>query len=254
MRRPLIAGNWKMNGNTTQVIALLQDLKRSCEQVETAELVVLPPAVFLAQTENYLIKTQIAWGGQDVSQHDNGAFTGEISAAMLQAFNCSYVIVGHSERRQYHGESNALVAQKFHKALSSGLHPILCVGETAEQRQAGQTEQIVTQQLAAVLELSNDVTRLSRAVIAYEPVWAIGTGQQATPQQAQDVHALLRHQLRSVDVDLANAVRIIYGGSVKADNAAGIFVMPDVDGGLIGGASLQAQQFLEIGKLCNNLS
>lgn len=253
MRRPLIAGNWKMNGSKARVGALLQDLKRGCEQVEAAELLVLVPDIFLEQTESCLMKTQIAWGAQDVSQYDNGAFTGEVSVGMLQDFNCSYVIVGHSERRQYFAESNAVVASKFHKVLSGGLSPILCVGETEAQRLAGKTEEVVAQQLDAVLEIADNPAALSQVVIAYEPVWAIGTGKQATVSEIQAVHAVLRARLSSAVADLGDKVRILYGGSVKPDNAAAIFAMPDVDGGLIGGASLHADQFLEIARLCNNL-
>lgn len=253
MRRPLIAGNWKMHGSKAQVETLLQDLKQDCERVEVAELLVLVPYPFLAQTESCLIKTQIGWGAQNLSDQKDGAFTGEVSASMLIDFNCSYVIVGHSERRQYYDESNALVAKKFHAALSAGLSPILCVGETEQQHQAGKTEQVIREQLAAALELADNPSRLASMVVAYEPVWAIGTGNQATPEQAQQVHGALREQLRKFDSSLADSVRILYGGSLKPDNAAAIFAMPDVDGGLIGGASLHAEQFLEIGKLCNSL-
>lgn len=251
-RRPLIAGNWKMHGNKAQVASLLLALKQGCERVETAELAVLVPAIFLQQTQECLIKTQIAWGAQDVSEEASGAFTGEISAGMLADFQCRYVIVGHSERRQRHAEGDQRVAGKCYAALSQGIIPILCVGETEAEYQAGKTVAVVKKQLAAVLDLADNPQTLNDLVIAYEPVWAIGTGRQATPEQAQQVHAVLRNQLRALHPLLADSVRILYGGSVKPDNAAAIFAMPDVDGGLIGGASLHSEQFLEIGKLCNN--
>jgi triosephosphate isomerase len=252
MRRPLIAGNWKMNGTRESVEGLLAGLKLGCERIEHAELVVLPPFVYLEQCERALIRTQISWGGQDVCDHDNGAYTGEISASMLQQFHCRYVIVGHSERRQLYGETNALVAAKFQTALKSGIRPILCVGETAAQHEAGQTLKIVKEQLAAVLHLHDNSQSLAEAVIAYEPVWAIGTGKVATPEQAQTVHAAIRKQLTEKSPQLADMMRIIYGGSVNPTNAASLFAMPDIDGALVGGASLQAEQFLEIGKQCNH--
>lgn len=252
MRRPLIAGNWKMNGTKESVATLLSGLKQNCERVEVAELAVLAPFVFLGEVERELVRSQIAWGVQDLSHEKNGAFTGDISATMLTDFGCSYVTVGHSERRQYHHESNQLVAKKFHAALAAHVRPILCVGETEIEHEQGKTLQVVQEQLAAVLDLADNHGSLSTAVVAYEPVWAIGTGKQATPEQAQDVHAALRAQLGEFHPDLAEQVRILYGGSMKPSNAAGLLAMPDVDGGLIGGAALDAEQFIEIGMLCNN--
>lgn len=254
MRRPLIAGNWKMNGTRDSVEALLEGLKHGCERVENAELVVLPPFVFLEQVERALIRTQISWGSQDVCDHDKGAYTGEISASMLQQFHCRYALVGHSERRQLYGETNALIAAKFQAARNAGIRPILCVGETAAQYEAGQTLTIVKEQLAAVLHLHDNSQSLADMVIAYEPVWAIGTGVVATPEQAQRVHLAIRQQIAEKSQPLADMIRIIYGGSVNPANAASLLAMPDIDGALVGGASLQAEQFLEIGKQCNHSS
>lgn len=252
-RRPLVAGNWKMNGSKASVASLLQELKQGCEVIETAELAVFPPFVFLAQCEEILLRTQIAWGAQDVNNQLKGAYTGEVSAAMLCDFNCRYVLVGHSERRLLYGESNDLVAAKFKAAGETGLRPILCVGETENQHLKQQTLAVIDEQLAAVLSLQDNLLSLSDAVIAYEPVWAIGTGKTATPEEAQEVHAAIRKRLREKDDNLADKVRILYGGSVKPDNASEILAMPDIDGALVGGASLHAEQFLDIGKKCNNL-
>lgn len=252
MRRPFVAGNWKMNGSKESVGLLLNELLHGCERVEQAELAVFPPFVFLGQCEQVLMRTQISWGAQNVSNQPDGAFTGEISASMLRDFNCRYVIVGHSERRTLYGETNELVAAKFKAALDAGMRPVLCVGETEKQRDAKQTLSVVAEQLAAVLHLHDNLSAFADTVIAYEPVWAIGTGKHATPEQAQEVHAAIREQLRQQDAHLADSVRILYGGSVKTDNAGALFAMPDIDGALVGGASLHAEQFLEIGKLCNN--
>ncbi len=252
MRRPFVAGNWKMNGSKESTALLLNELVQGCERVELAELAVFPPFVFLGQCEQVLMRTQISWGAQNVSSQPDGAFTGEISASMLHDFNCRYVIVGHSERRTLYDETNELVAAKFKAALDAEIRPVLCVGETEKQRDAEQTLSVVSEQLAAVLHLHDNLSAFADAVIAYEPVWAIGTGKHATPEQAQEVHAAIREQLRQRDENLADSVRILYGGSVKPDNAEALFAMPDIDGALVGGASLHAEQFLEIGKLCNN--
>lgn len=252
MRRPFVAGNWKMNGSKESTGLLLNELVQGCERVELAELAVFPPFVFLGQCEQVLMRTQISWGAQNVSNEPDGAFTGEISASMLHDFDCRYVIVGHSERRTLYDETNELVAAKFKAALDAGIRPVLCVGETEKQRDAEQTLSMVSEQLAAVLHLHDNLSAFADAVIAYEPVWAIGTGKHATPEQAQEVHAAIREQLRQRDENLADSVRILYGGSVKPDNAEALFAMPDIDGALVGGASLHAEQFLEIGKLCNN--
>lgn len=245
MRRPLVAGNWKMHGTRAGVATLLDGLQSGIGNVRNCEVAVCPPFVFLPQVQAQLKGSKIAWGAQNLSQEKSGAFTGEISAEMLVEAGCSCVIIGHSERRAIYGESDALVAKKYAAALAAGLMPILCVGELLEERESGATEAVVARQLDAVLSASGAAS-LARAVIAYEPVWAIGTGRTASPQQAQDVHAFIRTRVRSHDAKVADGVRIVYGGSVKASNAEEIFKMADVDGGLIGGASLKADEFLAI--------
>lgn len=251
MRQKLVAGNWKMNESREGVNHLLKSIKARAPEITQTELAVFPPYVFLEKTSEILADTNVAWGAQNVSHEQNGAFTGEISSAMLLDFGCRYVIVGHSERRTLYGEDNTLVAAKFWAALKAGLRPILCVGETLAQREAEETLSIVSSQLDAVLSLSDNQAALSEAVIAYEPIWAIGTGKQASPEQAQAVHQAIREQCCAVNQDLGNRLRILYGGSVKPDNAAGLFAMPDIDGALVGGASLDADKFIEI-SLCNN--
>jgi len=243
MRRTLIAGNWKMNGSLASNAGLLDGVRADAASVR-AELAVCVPAPYLAQVQSVLGGSPVRWGAQDVSAHERGAFTGEVSAVMLLEFACSYVIVGHSERRSYHAESDELVAQKAQRALASGLTPIVCVGETLEEREQGATDAVVSRQLAPVLDKTG--TQLASMVIAYEPVWAIGTGKTATPEMAQQVHARLRAMLAERDVESAQQVRILYGGSMKPDNAKDLLAMPDIDGGLIGGASLNASDFLAI--------
>jgi triosephosphate isomerase len=238
----LVAGNWKMHGGLAANRELLEALKSADLPVEAAVCVPFP---YLAQVQSLLSDARITWGAQNLSQHTHGAFTGEVSAQMLLDFGCRYVIVGHSERRSLYGESSALVAQKYAAAQAAGLVPILCLGETLEQREAGRTGEVVTQQLDAVTGLCG-VASLANAVIAYEPVWAIGTGRTATPEQAQETHALIRARIAEGDAGVAAQVRILYGGSVKANNAAELFAMPDIDGGLIGGASLVADDFIAI--------
>jgi len=228
MRGRLVAGNWKMHGSRASNTALLDALVGA--KVECAVCVPFP---YLAQAAERLKGTRVAWGAQNLSEHASGAYTGEVSAAMLAEFGCRYVLVGHSERRQLYGETDAQAAAKFAAARAAGITPILCVGETLEERDAGRTEDVVARQLDAVK------TPLGDAVLAYEPVWAIGTGRTATPAQAQAVHGFLRQRVGA-------ATRILYGGSVKPDNAAAIFAMPDVDGGLIGGAALIAKDFIAI--------
>jgi triosephosphate isomerase len=231
-RSRLVAGNWKMHGSRASIAALLDALVKE----NPSGCAVCAPFPYLAQVAERLRGSQIAWGAQNVSEHAQGAYTGEVSAAMLAEFGCRYVIVGHSERRQLYGEGDALVAAKFAAVRSAGMTPILCVGETLQERDAGKTEAVVGRQLGAV--------DFGNAVLAYEPVWAIGTGRNATPEQAQAVHAFLRKKVPS-------GTPILYGGSVKPQNAAAIFAMPDVDGGLIGGASLVAKDFLDIVKAAN---
>ena len=240
-RRSLVVGNWKMNGSAASNEALLAALKAA--PLGDAEVSVCVPAVYLHDVADSLHGGAVHWGAQDCSSHESGAYTGEISAAMLAEFGCCHVIVGHSERRALHGESDALVAKKAAMALKHGLVPILCVGETLAEREAGQTEAVVGRQLGAAIELLDK--RIDGVVIAYEPVWAIGTGKTASPAEAQAVHAFLRKTLAAAGA-ASGSLRILYGGSVKADNAAQLFAESDIDGGLIGGASLKAADFIAI--------
>jgi triosephosphate isomerase len=245
MRQPLVAGNWKMNGTRESAQRLVQDILQGLKAGHGAEVLVCPPFVHLADAARALKGGEVLLGAQDLCAEDNGAYTGEVSGVMLREFDCRYVIVGHSERRSLYGEGVAQVARKFMAAQKAGLIPILCVGETLAERDAGETPQVVTRQLEAVLETAG-IAAFARAVVAYEPVWAIGTGRTATSGQAQEVHALIRGLLKARDVKISDAVRVLYGGSVKASNAAELFAMPDIDGGLVGGASLDAREFLAI--------
>jgi triosephosphate isomerase len=246
MRRKLVAGNWKMHGTRSEVAQLLDGIVNGVDRPPAAETLVCPPFVYVPQAAVALRGSPVALGAQDVcAEAQQGAYTGEISAAMLADAGCRYVIVGHSERRALYGESDARVAAKFKAAQQGGLVPILCVGETAAARDAGETRAVVRRQLEAVFETVG-VAALADAVIAYEPVWAIGTGKTATPAHAQEVHAFVRALVAGQDAKIAAALRVLYGGSVKASNAAELFGMPDVDGGLIGGASLVIQDFLAI--------
>jgi triosephosphate isomerase len=245
MRTRLIAGNWKMNGSKPMARELVSGVLGALEPERRAEVLLIPPAPYLPLVCSLIESTPVLLGGQDVSAHDSGAYTGEVSGAMLAEVGCSYTLVGHSERRSLHGESDDLVAAKFIAAQAAGLQPILCVGETLEEREAGATESVVRRQVAAVIDKAG-IQAFSHAVVAYEPVWAIGTGQTATPDQAQAVHALIRAQIAAEDVTIAGRLRILYGGSVKGDNALDLFAREDIDGGLIGGASLTAESFMAI--------
>jgi triosephosphate isomerase len=240
-RRALVVGNWKMNGsrsvNAPLLASVLQARPFGCD------VAVCVPFPYLPETAVALASSDLRWGAQDCSAHESGAYTGEVSSAMLAEFGCRYAIVGHSERRALHGESDQLVADKARAALAHGITPIVCVGETLEQRQAGQTDAVVKRQLSAVIHTLAHCA--GEIVVAYEPVWAIGTGLTAAPEQAQEVHALLRAQLRAATAR-ADAMTLLYGGSVKPDNAAALFAQPDIDGGLIGGASLKAADFIAI--------
>jgi len=253
MRSKLVAGNWKMHGSLTENEALLGALTKGLASTHGFLCAVCVPFPYLAQAQAALQATAIEWGAQDVSEHAKGAYTGEVSAAMLKDFGCRYVIVGHSERRTLHGEDNALVARKMEAAQRQGLTPIVCIGETLSQREAGATEAVVSAQLDAVVERAG-VGALQSAVIAYEPVWAIGTGKTATPEQAQEVHAFVRGRVAAKDAGIAERLAILYGGSVKGSNAKALFAMPDIDGGLIGGASLDAAEFLAICEAARNAS
>ena len=247
MRQPLVAGNWKLNGSSESIKALVADIKAGISEVGGAAVAVCPPFVYLGQVRGMLEGTAIGLGSQDVADVEAGAFTGEVSAPMLKDVGCAYAIVGHSERRSIYGESDEFTARKYAAARKHGLTPILCVGELLEEREQGITEEVVARQLDAVIELEG-VQALAEGVIAYEPVWAIGTGMTATPEQAQDVHAFIRSRIAARDAAVAEKVQILYGGSVKPDNAVELFAQPDIDGGLIGGASLNGGDFLAICK------
>jgi len=244
MRRKLVAGNWKMHGSLSENEALLSGILAGMGDVK-AGVAVCVPFPYLSQVQAKLTGSAVAWGAQNMSQHAKGAYTGEVSAAMLKDFACTYVIVGHSERRALYGESDEVVAEKFAAVQAAGMTPILCVGETLDEREGGVTEEVVSRQLDAVIAKCG-VAALGKAVVAYEPVWAIGTGKTATPEQAQAVHAYIRGKIRAQDAAVAEGLVIQYGGSMKPGNAAELLGQPDIDGGLIGGASLNAEEFLAI--------
>lgn len=245
MRRPLVAGNWKLHGSRASNASLLGAIRAGLQSSWDLDVMVCPPFVYLAEVAAALQGSPTILGAQDASAEVQGAFTGEVSASMLRDVGCSHVLVGHSERRTLFGESDDLVARKFRTAVASGLSPVLCVGETLQQRQAGATEAVIRQQLDAVLAAVSD-EELARGIIAYEPVWAIGTGHTASPEQAQEVHAVIRRTVLVRSARIAGELRILYGGSVKGANAQALFAMPDIDGGLVGGASLDAVDFLKI--------
>ncbi|MBI2306436.1 MAG: triose-phosphate isomerase [Rhodocyclales bacterium] len=250
MRQKLVVGNWKMHGNAADNRQLLQSLVAGYPSVGDVSVAVCVPFPYLAQVQSLLAATPVAWGAQNLSEHAQGAYTGEVSAAMLGDFGCRYVIVGHSERRALYGETDRLVAAKFVAAKAAGLVPILCVGETLAQRESGDTARVVAGQLDAVLDLAG-VAAFAGAVVAYEPVWAIGTGRTASPVQAQEVHAAIRVRIADRDAWVAAGMQLLYGGSVKAQNAGEIFAQADIDGGLVGGASLVADEFLAICQAAN---
>ncbi len=245
MRQPLVAGNWKMNGSTETIKNLLEGIKQSIDTVSGVEVVVCPPYVYLPGVQQQLAGTAVSLGSQNISEHKAGAYTGEISASMLLEFRCRYAIVGHSERRTFFGESDPQVAAKYAAARAAGIVPVLCLGEILEERERGVTEDVVARQLDAVVA-QEGIEALADGVIAYEPVWAIGTGKTASPDQAQEVHAFIRGRIAQQCSATAEKVRILYGGSVKGANAPDLFSMPDIDGGLIGGASLDADEFVSI--------
>jgi triosephosphate isomerase (TIM) len=244
MRRPVVAGNWKMHGTRAEN-ALLVDALIEASDACPCDVVVCPPYVYLWEIHRQVKDSPVGLGAQNVSAESQGAFTGEVSAGMLKDVGCRYAIVGHSERRLLYREDDTLVARKFVAAQGAGLVPILCVGETLEERERGVTEQVVARQLDAVLAVAG-IAAFARAIVAYEPVWAIGTGKNATPEQAQAVHAFIRTRIAARDATIAAGLRLLYGGSVKAANAAELFDQPDVDGGLVGGASLKADEFVRI--------
>lgn len=245
MRKPVVAGNWKMNGTRSSVSELVSGIKAQLEGGDSLEVLVCPPAIFIPQVLAEIEGSSIAVGGQNAAAAEKGAFTGEVSPLFLADFGCSHVILGHSERRQLYGETDAEVAEKFELAQSSSLVPVLCVGETQEQREAGETFEVVRKQLLAVIDKVG-IEAFSNAIVAYEPVWAIGTGLTATPEQAQEVHCNIRELFAENSQQIADELRILYGGSVKSSNAKTLFGCPDIDGGLIGGASLDATEFVAI--------
>jgi triosephosphate isomerase len=245
MRRKLVVGNWKMFGRLARNQALLESILAGVRDLRSTDCAVCVPYPYLAQAQALLQGSNVAWGAQNMSHHDEGAYTGEVAAGMLAEFGCKYVIIGHSERRGLYHESDEMVAMKFDAAIKAGLTPILCVGETLDEREAGITEEVVAGQLDAILNRAG-VRALEKAVVAYEPVWAIGTGKTASPEQAQAVHAFIRQRVAKLDSQVAQGLCILYGGSVKAANAPELFSMADIDGGLIGGASLVAEDFVAI--------
>ena len=245
MRRILVAGNWKMHGSGTMVKELLDGLLAGAAIENGVDMAVFPPFPYLAQAQSMLAGSSIAWGAQNLNPVEQGAHTGEVAAGMLLDFGCRYVLTGHSERRTIYGESDEDVADRFEAALAAGLEPVLCVGETLEERESGQTEAVVERQLDAVLNRCG-MAGFERAVVAYEPVWAIGTGRTASPEQAQAVHAFIRDKFVSQYDIIAGQLRILYGGSVNGSNAADLFAREDIDGGLVGGASLKVEDFLAI--------
>lgn len=250
MRKKIVAGNWKMNGCCDSITLLLrQILALIAEEELKAECTVIPPAIYLPLVKEYLQGSAIRWGAQNVYPQSTGAVTGELSGPMLLDYACRYVLVGHSERRRLFGENEKFVADKFHHVKEHGMIPILCVGETLTEREQGLTQEVLARQVLAVTDLDKRCFRES--VIAYEPVWAIGTGQTASPEQVQEVHAAIRALVAEFDIEDAENLTIVYGGSVNEKNAASLFARPDVDGGLIGGASLNAQQFVDILKCIN---
>ena len=251
MRRPLVAGNWKMNGDTESTITLVNGIVEGRGDVTSAEVLICPPYILIPRAADLLQgRDDILLGAQDLDINANGAYTGQISASMLVDAGCKYVLVGHSERRAIYGESDQDVATKFKVAQDAGLIPVLCVGETLDERESGTTEAVVARQIQAVMDVVG-IDNFDKSVIAYEPVWAIGTGKTATPEQAQEVHRFIRNMMSELNADLAANLRVLYGGSMNAGNAKDLISMADIDGGLIGGASLQADSFLAICKAAN---
>lgn len=254
MRSKLVAGNWKMNGRLAENAKLVRAiLAREKKELHGVELWIAPPVVYLQQVGALIEGSGLGLMAQNVARESEGAFTGEVSAAMLVDVKCRAALVGHSERRVRYGEGDEVVAEKFKRAVEAGLIPVLCVGETLEERDAGRTESVVLRQLSAVMQACG-VAALGNAVVAYEPVWAIGTGRVATPEQAQQVHAVLRERVAAEDAALGASLRLLYGGSVKAVNAAALFAQPDIDGALVGGASLDADEFVAIARAAGRFS
>ncbi len=246
MRQAMVAGNWKMNGSSASVKELITGIKAGIDQT-SAEVAVCPPFVYIPTVAEAITGAPVKLGAQNLCEHDSGAYTGEVAGPMLKDVGCDYVIVGHSERRSLYGETNEVTAIKYAAALKNGLKPIFCIGETLEERESGVTNDVIARQLDAILN-TEGVASLANAVLAYEPVWAIGTGKTASPEQAQEVHAFIRGKVAALDAGVADDLRILYGGSMNPGNAAELIAQPDIDGGLIGGASLKADDFLSICK------
>ena len=247
MRRTLIAGNWKMNGSLSSIEELISGIKDGLAEVTNADMAVCPPAIYISKVNDLIGDSGIGLGSQNICDQESGAFTGELAPSMLKEFNCSYAIIGHSERRSLYGESDELVAKRFAMAVQSGVIPLFCIGETLEERESGIMEDVVSRQIDAVID-TQGIDAIGKCVIAYEPVWAIGTGVTASPEQAQAGHAFIRSKLAALSEDVAAKVQILYGGSMNAGNAKELLSQPDIDGGLIGGAALKPADFLAIGK------
>lgn len=252
MRKPLVAGNWKMNGSSESNKALLEGILSKADTFSDIEVALFPPAVYLGQVQSALSGTDLAWGTQNLSQFEKGAYTGEISASMLADFGCQYVLIGHSERRCLYAELDLdqclldrIIAEKYEMAVRAGITPIICIGESPDEHAVGRTEEVVLRLLDTVIA-HQGVEGLAHTVLAYEPVWAIGTGRSATPEWAQDVHSFMRQRVAKHDKEIAENIRILYGGSIKGNNAAPLFLQPDIDGGLVGGGSLDAYEFVKI--------
>lgn len=250
MRQPLVAGNWKLNGSLQSISELVSEIRNHLPEVKVAELAVCPPYIYLGSVQSLLDGVGIELGAQDCSDQQSGAYTGEVAADMIKEFGCKYIIVGHSERRHIYGESNETIAIKFEQVKKNEIIPILCVGETLQDREDGHTEVVIAKQMDAILDQLG-VEGFANAVIAYEPVWAIGTGKTATPEQAQEVHEFIRVKLDALDKEIAANIRILYGGSMKPDNAKQLLSQADIDGGLIGGAALKAEDFIAIAVAAN---
>ncbi len=242
MRQSIVAANWKLNGSLEMATSLVSAINLHCQGLSGVDAIICPPYPYLSVVDQSITADNVFLGAQNVAQHQSGAYTGEVSAEMVKEMGCRYVIVGHSERREYYGETDTIVAEKFIQIQSAGITPILCVGESLEQREQGVMQDTIVNQVKAVINDAG-ISSMSNAVLAYEPIWAIGTGKTASPEQAQEVHAIIRSVIAEQSAEIAEELRILYGGSVKANNAADIFSQPDIDGGLIGGASLDADQF-----------
>ena len=242
MRKSIVAANWKLNGSLDMAKSLVLAINQHCQNLSGVDAIICPPYPYLSLVGQMMSADNVLLGAQNAAEHENGAYTGEVSAAMVKEMGCHYVIVGHSERREYYGETDSIVAAKFMQIQSADVTPILCVGESLEQREQGVMKDTIVNQVKAVINAAG-ISSIRNAVLAYEPIWAIGTGKTASPEQAQEVHAIIRSVVAEQSAEIAEGLRILYGGSVKASNAADIFSQPDIDGGLIGGASLDADQF-----------